>query len=73
MTQIDRYDFSLSFIQRMDDHIDPSMSVADNIAKIDKLVEQHRREKLCELIDIYNYYHPDQPIQYNYQIQLNLL
>lgn len=49
----------------MDDHIDPSISVTDNIAKIDALHEQHRLEKLRELIEIYNHYHPDQPIQYN--------
>lgn len=66
MTQIDCYDFWLLFIQRMDDHIDPSISVTDNIAKIDKLVEQHRREKLCELVTSYNYYHPQKQIWYDH-------
>ena len=38
----------------MDDLVNPGASVADNIAKIDALHEQHRLEKLRELVDHYN-------------------
>lgn len=38
----------------MDDFVNPTSSVADNIAKIDLLHEQHRHQKLRELVDQYN-------------------
>ncbi len=49
----------------MDDLVDPSSTVADNIAKIDQLFDQHRHQKLFELVNTYNNEHPENPIEYN--------
>lgn len=38
----------------MDDLVDPSSSITDNIAKIDQLFEQHCIGKLREMIDLHN-------------------